>query len=182
MSSYRFRPIARSDFPVVGGWLAQPHVLRWWADDPTAEGVEAAYGGTVDGTEPAEVFIGYRQERALGLAQRLRLDAYPQYLQDIEAITPVPTGIWSIDYLIGAPEDTRRGWGTEMIRAFIDRLWQETPAQAVIVPVHASNIDSWRALERAGFALIANGLLEPDNPADDRSHLLYRIDRPGPAP
>jgi aminoglycoside 6'-N-acetyltransferase len=66
-----------------------------------------------------------------------------------------------------------------MIAAFTRRLWHDAPyAPAIVVPVHADNRASWRALERAGYARIATGLLEPDNPADNRKHYLYRIDRP----
>jgi aminoglycoside 6'-N-acetyltransferase len=179
VNSYSFRPLARSDFPLLCGWLTQPHVLRWWADDASPEGVEADYGASIDGSEPCDVFIAHRDGTAIGLVQRLRLAAYPEYLRDIEAIVPVPAGTWSIDYLVGDPADTRRGWGSGMVAAFTRRLWEDDAvAAAVIVPVHAENVASWRALERAGYARIATGLLEPDNPADHRKHYLYRIDRP----
>ena len=96
MSSYSFRPLARSDYPLLCGWLMQPHVLRWWADDASAEGVEADYGGVIDGAEPCEVFIAYRDGVAIGFTQRLRLDAYPNHLRDIAQVVPVPAGAWSI--------------------------------------------------------------------------------------
>ena len=179
MSNYSFRPIARSDFELLGGWLLQPHVLRWWADDASPEGVEADYGPCVDGVEASEVFIAHRDSAVFGLVQRLRLDAYPQYLAEIAAIVPVPPCTWSVDYLVGDPAHTGRGWGTELVAAFTHRLWHDdVSARAVVVPVHAANRFSWRALERAGYVRIATGLLEPDNPADHRNHFLYRIDRP----
>lgn len=179
MSSYSFRPIVRSDFAMLSGWLTQPHVARWWADDASPEGVEADYGPGIDGAEPCEVFIAHRDGSAIGLAQRLRLEAYPPYLREVEAIVPVPRGTWSIDYLVGEPDHTQRGWGSEMVDAFTRRLWHDdAAAPAIIVPVHAENRSSWRCLERAGYSRIATGLLEPDNPADHRGHYLYRIDRP----
>lgn len=179
MSSHSFRPIGRSDFPLLSGWLMQPHVSRWWADDASPEGIEADYGGCIDGSEPAQVFIAYRDGNPIGVVQRLSLDDYPHYLHEIATVLPVPPGTWSIDFLIGEPAHTRRGWGSEMIRAFTGRLWiDHAPAQTLIVPVHASNLASWRALERAGYRRAATGLLEPDNPADHRNHFLYRIDRP----
>ena len=179
MSSYSFRPLGRNDFPALRGWLSQAHVARWWADDASAEGVEADYGGVIDGTEPAEVFIAHRDGSGIGLAQRLRLADYPHYLRDIEAIVPVPAQSWSIDFLVGDPAHTGLGWGTEMIAAFTTRLWSDyAPARSIVVPVHGSNRASWRALERAGYARIAAGLMEPDNPADHRNHFVYRVDRP----
>lgn len=179
MSDFDFRSLARSHFPLLGGWLAQPHVARWWAGDSSLVALEADYGGSIDGTEPSDVFIACRDGVPLGLVQRYRLDAYPNTLRELEPIISVPTGAASIDYLIGPAEALGRGWGTAMIQAFTERLWHDDPqASAVIVPVHVANRAAWRALERAGYARIASGLLQPDNPADDRRHYLYRIDPP----
>ncbi|MBI2769029.1 MAG: GNAT family N-acetyltransferase [Burkholderiales bacterium] len=180
MSAWDFRPIQRADFALLGRWLAQPHVQRWWADDATPEGMESDYGGCVDGTEPAQVFIAWRNGRPAGLAQRLRWHDYPEYLQEMQGLYVVPAGALSIDYLIGEQSSTGRGWGTEMIAAFTQRLWGDHPsAPSVIVPVHEDNTASWRMLERMGFRRVAAGMLTPDNPADDDRHVVYRMDRPG---
>ena len=182
VSGWDFRPIARSDYPLLGRWLLQPHVRRWWDDDASPKGIEADYGSCVDGTEPAQVFIARRDGHPAGLAQRLRWHDYPDYLQEMETICPVPAGAFSIDYLIGEQADAGQGWGTEMIAAFMRLLWRDHPATpAVIVPVHADNIASWRMLERVGFRRIAIGMLTPDNPADDGRHVVYRMDRPAQA-
>jgi aminoglycoside 6'-N-acetyltransferase len=179
VSRYIFRPITREDFPLLGHWLAQPHVQRWWADDPSLRALEADYGGSIDGTEPAEVFIARRDGEPLGLAQRFRLSAYPQYLEQLRPIAEVPDGAYSIDYLVGEERSTGRGWGSEMIQAFTQNIWRDdTQASAIVVPVHATNAASWRALEKAGYSRVASGLLEPDNPVDDRSHYIYRVNAP----
>lgn len=179
MSGYSFRPITRADFPLLGHWLVQPHVQRWWADDPSPQALEKDYGGTVDGTEPADVFIARRDAEPIGLAQRFRLQAYPEYLEQLRPITEVPEGAYSIDYLIGEERWAGRGWGSEMIRAFTQKIWQnDSHASAVIVPVHSLNVASWRALEKAGYRRVASGLLAPDNPADDWSHHIYRANAP----
>lgn len=177
--NFTFRPLARSDFQLLSQWLAQPHVARWWDDDPDLEAIEADYGGCIDGTEPAEVFIALREGEPVGFVQRLWLNSYPQYLVELAAILSVPPSALSIDYLVGPPEALGHGWGRAMIRAFVRQLWQAYPdASALIVPVHADNIASWHALERVGFARAASGLLQPDNPADSKDHYVYRLDRP----
>jgi aminoglycoside 6'-N-acetyltransferase len=178
VSHWDFRPIARSDFPLLGHWLLQPHVRRWWDDDASPQGIEADYGACVDGAEPAQVFIALRNARPAGLAQRLRWHDYPGYLKEMKTVCPVPAGAFSIDYLIGEQADAGQGRGTEMIAAFMRLLWRDHPAApAVVVPVHADNIASWRMLERVGFRRIATGMLTPDNPADDGRHVVYRMDR-----
>ncbi|TWO71046.1 acetyltransferase [Caenimonas sedimenti] len=182
MNGWTFRPLQRADFPLLSRWLQEPHVARWWADDVSLAGIEADYGGCIDGTEPADVFIALLDGVPTGLAQRLAWTAYPQYLEDVRPLLSMPASAWSIDYLIGSPRDTGRGLGTAMLHAFTDLLWRDRPAaNAVVVPVHEENVASWRALEKCGYLLVASGDLAPDNPQDSPRHVIYRIDRPAVA-
>ena len=179
MPSFQFHLLTRSDFPLLCRWLVQPHVQRWWADDASPEAVERDYGSTVDGTEPAEVFIAWRDGQPFGLAQRFRIAAYPEYVRALAPLTEVPQEAWSIDYFVGEPSDTGRGRGTAMLEAFTRQLWRDQlSASALIVPVHVQNIASWRALEKTGFIRAAEGPLVPDNPADTLHHYIYRLERP----
>ncbi len=163
---------------MLGHWLRTPHVARWWADDFSPEGLEEMYGGCIDGTDPSEVFIAERAGRAIALVQRFRIDSYSTYREEIASLAEVPAGTSSIDYLIGPEDAVGRGWGTELIRAFISRLWRDDAgAMSIIVPVHAENRASWRVLERVGFRRVAAGALTPDNPAHSADHFVYRLDR-----
>jgi len=175
-----FHSLRRADFALLGEWLATPHVARWWADNPSAAAIEADYGGCVDGTETADVFIACRDARPIGLMQRYRLDAYPQYIEELADLIAVPAAAYSIDYFLGPADVLGQGLGSRMIRAFTAGLWQDDPcASCVIVPTNTLNRASWRSLERAGFARVASGDLTPDNPIDDAAHFIYRINRPG---
>lgn len=175
----RFRPLARNDFPLLAHWLVRPHVARWWADDPSPAALEQDYGGCIDGTEPAEVFIAEREERAIGLIQRYRIASYPAYVAELAAAFELRPDAWSIDYLVGEPGDTHRGWGAEMIGVFVALLWRDQPAAAaIVVPTHAENRASGIVLERNGFTVLARAQLTPDNPADSRDHVVYVLPRP----
>jgi len=178
-SNMEFQPLALGDLALLGQWLALPHVTRWWADDASPEGVAAEYRGNLEGTEPSQVFVAYRDARPIGLAQRFWLGAYPDYRDALATVVDIPDDAFSIDYLIGPTQALGRGWGAALVDAFLHMLWREAPrAGMVIVPVHADNVASWRTLERVGFLRIASGLLEPDNPRDSHDHVIYRIDRP----
>jgi aminoglycoside 6'-N-acetyltransferase len=178
MSSFEFTPIARADFALLSRWLSTPHVARWWNDDHSLEAVEDNYGGCVDGAEPCQVFIAHSNGVPVGLIQRYRLSAYPQYMHEVAHILHIPGDASSIDYLIGPADALEKGIGTEMIVAFVAHAWDSDPDMpAIIVPVQADNRASWRALERAGFARIAAGELEPDNPIDNRLHYIYQLTR-----
>jgi aminoglycoside 6'-N-acetyltransferase len=162
------RPLARADFGLLGAWLREPLVAEWWHDDPDPEALERQYGAAIDGTDPARLRIGTLDGDPVGFVQWYRLADEPGYATELAALLPVPDDAWSLDYLVGAPEHRRRGFGTALVRAALAAIG---PAP-VIVPVHAENLASAGVLRRAGFSLAAEGELEPDNAAHSRRHLV----------
>lgn len=174
-----FRRVTRDDFGLLAAWLAEPHVARWWVHEYTPDAIERDFGPSVDGAEPNEDHLALRAGTPIGLIQYSRFADYPEYVDEVEPVMPVPDGAVSIDYLVGDPSLVGHGVGTAMLRAFVDRIWRVDPtATCVVVPVNSANVASWRALLAAGFRLVARGELEPDNPIDDRAHEILRIDRP----
>ncbi|MFI1994552.1 GNAT family N-acetyltransferase [Actinoplanes sp. NPDC020271] len=179
MVSWSFRRVDTADFPLLAHWLAQPHVARWWHHEWSAEAVERDFGPSVRGEEPNQDWLASLDGRPAGLLQRCRWTDYPEYVAEMTPVYPLPPGAVSIDYLIGEAGDVGRGWGPSMIAAFVARTWTDLPGSTcVIIPVVAANRASWRALEKAGFTRVGEGELEPDNPVDDRRHLVLRLDRP----
>ncbi|MCI3928053.1 GNAT family N-acetyltransferase [Streptomyces sp. AN091965] len=175
-----WRRVVEGDFPLLGSWLRQPHVRRWWNHETTAEAVARDFGPAARGEEPSEDFLALLDGRPVGLVQRSRLSDYPDYRTELAAVVAVPDEAMTIDYLIGDPQRTGQGIGTAMIRSAVGRTWAAHPAApCVLVPVVAANRASWRALERAGLRRIGTGDLEPDHPVDDWTHYVYRADRPG---
>lgn len=181
MAALTFRRLARADFPLLGRWLAEPHVARRWNHDASPAGVEADFGGTVDGSDPADVFIVLEGDgRPVGLLQRYRFADHPGYVRELAHLIDAPGEALSIDYFVGEPDALRRGVGAAMIRAAVAAIWRDHPlAPSVIVPVNAGNEASLRVLARAGFEPVAQGELEPDHPLDGRGHVVWRIARPG---
>jgi aminoglycoside 6'-N-acetyltransferase len=178
LSTITFRRLTRDDFPQLSAWLARPHVRRWWAHDPSPAAVEDDFGDTVDGLEPAEDYIVVLDGRPVGHIQFCYFADYPEYVAEMASVYPVGSGAASIDYFIGEPELIGRGLGTEVIAAFVERVWTEHPdATHLVVPVNSLNVASWRALQKAGFELVARGELTPDNPDDPPGHEVLRIDR-----
>jgi aminoglycoside 6'-N-acetyltransferase len=176
---WTWRHVSPADFPLLAQWLAAPHVARWWHHETSAEAVERDFGPSARGEEPNEDLLAFLDGAPLGLLQRSFLHDYPEYLTELTLITTVPPRAMTIDYLIGDAAHVGRGIGTRLIRSALEQLWADhKDAECVIVAVHADNIGSWRALEKAGLGRVAHGELEPDNPIDDRRHYVYRMDRP----
>jgi aminoglycoside 6'-N-acetyltransferase len=176
-----FRRITRDDFELIGRWLAEPMVWRWWHDDPAPEAVQAQFGPTVDGADPTQVFVVALGGGPVGLIQRYCLDDEPEFGAELAALCEVPAGALGLDYFVSEPANRGQGLGTRMIAALVEDCWSAYPgAPAVIVAVIVANRPSWRALERAGFRRVAQGPMTPDNPIDPPDHVIYRIDRPMP--
>jgi aminoglycoside 6'-N-acetyltransferase len=174
-----WRRLAEPDFPLLKHWLEQPHVARWWNHETSDEAVLRDFGAATRGEEPSEDLLAFLDDHPLGLVQRCRLADYPEYLAELAAITEVPHETMTIDYLIGDGQQVGRGFGTQMIKSIVQTTWSDHPATgSIIVAVSAANRASWRALEKAGLRRVAEGDLKPDNPADNGTHYLYRIDRP----
>ena len=174
-----FERLTREHFALLGSWLAEPHVARWWDHDPSPSAVEADFGGAIDGRESAEDFVALEDGVPVGIVQCCRFHDYPEYVEEMGSVYPVSRETASIDYLIGDPQRVGKGLGTAMIAAFVDRVWTHEPdVAAIVVPVNSANIGSWRALLSVGFRLVARGDLTPDNPIDDSAHEILRIDRP----
>ncbi len=172
-----FRKLDPGDFPLLGRWLAEPHVARWWTHETSPEAVERDFGPSYRGEEPNEDLLALLDGRPLGLLQRSRLADYPKELAEFAAIVPVPDGTMTIDYLIGDRERTGRGFGPAMIRSAVERTWAEhRGVSTILVAVVAANAPSWRALEKAGFTRVGEGNMAPDNPVDDPLHYVYRFD------
>ncbi|MCK9875216.1 acetyltransferase [Frankia sp. Ag45/Mut15] len=173
-----WRRVTEDDFPLLGAWLEQPHVARWWNHETTPEAVRRDFGPTARGEEPAQDFLALLDDQPFGLVQRCRLIDYSEYLDELRPVIEVPVGAMSLDYLIGDRGQTGRGLGPAMLTSMVARTWSDHPeSDCVIVPVVAANRASWRALEKARFRRAAQGHLTPDNPIDDPLHYVYRLDR-----
>ncbi len=174
-----FEPLTRVDFGLLGRWLAEPHVARWWNHDSSPEGVERDFGPTADGQEPAADFLVLLDGEPVGLIQCCLIKDFDDYVDELDGVVSFGEGTATIDYLIGDVERTGNRLGTAMIRAFVDHIWATQPGtDEVLVPVNISNVGSWRALIAAGFSLEGEAELEPDVPGDDHRHQILRLARP----
>lgn len=172
------RPSTRADLPLLAGWLAAPHVARWWREPSDASSVLDAYGPAIDGDDPTEVLIAELDGRPIGMLQWYLLSDNPDYGR---ALAPAgargPAA--SLDYLIGEQELTGRGLGPAMIAEGSAGIWRRHPEiVAIVVAVQQDNRRSWRALEKAGYRRTWSGTIESDDPSDAGPSHVYALDRP----
>ena len=149
--SISFRPLERSDFPLLQEWLSAPHVAAWWNERLDLRGVEAKYGPRVDGTEPTHVFVIEQESRPVGWIQWYLWSDYPEHAGHLGA-EPDSAGI---DLAIGELGMTGLGLGPTAIREFVGQVVFSNPeTRAVVSDPEESNLRSLRAFEKAGFKLI----------------------------
>ncbi|MEU4968703.1 GNAT family N-acetyltransferase [Streptomyces smyrnaeus] len=178
-----WRRVTEEDFGLLRTWLAQPHVARWWHHDTSAEAVARDFGPAARGEEPSEDLLVMLDGTPVALVQRCRFADYPDYRQELADQVELPEGAVTLDYLLADPARVGQGLGPRILRAVVAATWTDDPdASAVVVPVNAANRASWRALEKTGLRRVGTVDLAPDNPADERAHHVYRIDRPADAP
>ena len=149
MISLTFRPLAKSDFRQFAQWLGKPFVKKYWPEPATVEHVAKEYGACTDGDFTTRVYVVQDGKEPIGIIQAFELASYPDWAKMIPM-----EGAVSIDYLIGEEDYIGRGYGTQMIKEFIQQVIKPTypHATGVATSAEVENKASLGALESAGFA------------------------------
>ena len=151
------RPFTDADLPIFTAWLHRPHVRPWYtpAEDWLTEIRER------DGAYSfIRHFIILGDGAPIGFCQY-----YPYWLsgEDWHGNLPLE-GAYSVDYLIGDPENLRKGYGSAAIRLLAADALKRPDARRVIVQPDTENLASGNALLSAGFLW-------------DSINQLYRLER-----
>lgn len=154
------RPMVVTDLSSVRTWLQEPHVVRWWLVNTTADDALEKIGQRVSGSGDQATRMltivetpaaGPQAAVPIGWCQWYPYDAYPAEAEALGACD----GDCGLDYAIGDPGAIGRGLGTELVSLLVARVRRHHPGCGVIVVPDAANTASRRVLERNQFALIA---------------------------
>jgi aminoglycoside 6'-N-acetyltransferase len=173
-----FRRLERGDFALLSDWFARPHVEPWWREAYDLASIEERYGPSVDGLDPTELFIVWKNGQPVGFAQRYLFDDNPEWGRAM-ALAGSFAAAAGIDYVVGEEALTGQGFGPQMIRQFVDQTWLRYPGiSQVVAAVQQANRRSWRALEKAGFERTWAGTVCSDDPSDNGPSYVYVQLRP----
>lgn len=174
-----FRPLAAADLTLVAEWLQAEHVRRWWRDPADVQAVRAKYLPRITGEEPTEVFVvsvtrPSSEPAPVGIIQRYRFADYGSWAATVAGTDLAYPNAAGIDYFIGAHDQTGRGVGTAMIKAFSEKLFVDCPdVDTIVVTSQDANRASRRALEVAGYSHVWIGTLDSDDPSDAGLSAIY---------
>lgn len=138
---YTFPRVTRADYPLLRGWLAQPHVRDWWGD-------------------PEEEIALIEEDIESGPTDMrlVALDGHPfAYVQDYPAhhwpmphYAGFPPGTRAVDTFLGDPAFLGRGHAPRYLRQRAGELIA-AGATAVVIDPSPDNERAVRAYRRAGF-------------------------------
>ncbi|WP_079159154.1 GNAT family N-acetyltransferase [Streptomyces sp. SAT1] len=171
-----FPALGHADLPLLHRWLSAPHVRTWWRDTLSLEEVERKYGPRIDGTGPIRCFVIEVEGDPIGMIQGYRHADLPDGERVGGIGVPAAAGI---DYLIGDAARCGRGIGSRVISAFSAALFRLHPdVSAIVATPQKDNTASCRALEKAGFALSHDAVLDSGDPSDSGVSAVYVLPRP----
>jgi aminoglycoside 6'-N-acetyltransferase len=163
-------PLTRDHFPLLVDWLAQPHVVRWWGEPASMDGIEAEYGPCLDGEDPTQLFLIREGEQPIGMVQIYRMADNPDY----GAVVGYPAA-GALDLFIGDLAACNRGLGTRVIGLATERIWLTYPeVTGALAGPSAHNGQSIRAFEKAGFRSVATATV----PGEVDEEIILYHDRP----
>ncbi|MDB5213122.1 MAG: family N-acetyltransferase [Myxococcaceae bacterium] len=174
--SIGFRALTAADLPLLHRWLCEPHVVEWWEPAPTFEAVEEDYLPRLSADDvlpldaPAGVvqFIAREGDEPFGYIQCYRVMAHQADGWWLDEADPFAVGI---DQFIALPDRLGQGLGTRMLRAFIDRIFEDPRVTRIQTDPDPTNARAIAAYRKAGFVDV-EAVETPNGPA-----LLMRIDR-----
>lgn len=165
----RFRPLTAGDLPLLEAWLRAPHVARWW-DPREADRVTEHYLPSIEGRDPTDLFVVELDARPVGFVQTYLVADYPEYAE----LIGVGEAAAGVDLLLGEPELTGRGIGTELLRRFVAEIvFARGTTMSCVADPDVRNAASLSAFQKAGFRRVGE-FVDPD---DGQTHALVRRDR-----
>ncbi len=133
-------------------WLLEPHVRRWWHDDPKEtdypEGTIADWAKRIRGEDATEMYVIALAGQPIGMIQSYRVEDEPEYVAEIGDLSERAI---SVDLFIGEPDLIGKGHGPALLRAFLGDAFARYVVDYCVIGPSRSNVAAIRAYEKAGF-------------------------------
>jgi RimJ/RimL family protein N-acetyltransferase len=165
---FEFRSLTAEQLPLVRAWLSRPHVTAVWAPTPSEDELREHYLSHPEEPSFPRACIAYLDGEPVGFIQSY----VAAYAGDGWWPDERDPGVVGIDQFLADESRLNRGLGTAMVRAFVERLFEDPTITRVQTDPSPANQRAIRCYEKAGFRR-AREVQTPDGPA-----LLMTRDRP----
>lgn len=156
---FLFKRLQERDLDLLCVWLSKPHVKEWWDDKLSNDEIKTKYGQRIN-DDVIVPFIAYLKGKPIGFIQYYHADKVGDGWWPNAA-----EGTVGIDQFIGLSDSIGCGFGTIMIKEFVDNLFSNPNIKKIITDVDKQNKRAIRCYEKVGFHLVEE-LMTPDGLAN----------------
>lgn len=158
------RPMTEDDIALMHEWLQRPHIVRWWGGEAQRPKhlaqTRARYLPGVLAEEMVTPYIAMLGDRPIGYAQSyVAMGSGDGWWEDI-----TDPGVRGIDQSLGEEADLGSGLGTRLVKALVDKLFQDRQVTRIQTDPDPSNARAIRCYEKAGFRALRE-IVTPDGAA-----------------
>lgn len=149
-----FKPLEITDLPLLHRWLNDPYILSVWSpkSKPSLEEVEKKYIPRIRTEIPVRSFLVKYDKKPIGLIQSY---TWRDFAKDAVYLRNKELSSGSLDFFIGEVSFRHVGFGPEIIRLFLDRLFFSIhDVNSCLITPHEDNVIALKAYEKAGFRKI----------------------------
>ncbi len=148
-----FKKFSNEHLPLWERWIEIPHVKDIWF----VEGYETSdyMQEKMTGNGYDYSFVIYLNDKPIGYTQCCDLYAY-------KTKCPIPKGLFTnekpgtfcIDIFIAEESYLGKGYGTEVVKVFSEKVFKEFKAKMILIDPAASNVRAIKCYEKAGFHFV----------------------------
>jgi RimJ/RimL family protein N-acetyltransferase len=163
MANLSFHPMVETDIPLLHEWIQRPHVAQWWgsrADAASLADTKRKYLPRLEEGSAVKGYIANLEGEPIGFIQSyVALGCENGWWKD-----ETDPGVRGIDQFLGDGGKLGQGLGTQMVKAFVRRLFEDANVTKLQTDPNPMNGRAIRCYEKVGFQVIKR-IVTPDGPA-----------------
>jgi RimJ/RimL family protein N-acetyltransferase len=148
--TFNFKPLAESDLPFLFEWFAQPYIAQLWKE-PDWRTFQEKYRKRISSNDIFP-FVAYIDDKPIAYIK------YHHVKDDDRALFPnveIPAFSIGLDLFIGNPNYLGKGYGTHLVKEFIQFVQKIEPhCTTIIIDPAVDNHRAIRCYEKVGFKIV----------------------------
>ena len=148
-NNFTFKTMQENDTRILFDWCQQPHISKWWQAPADYDKFLEKYHPDKMAENFVHPFIIYFDEQPIGYIQYYECDKADDGWWTKQGVQPA--GSLGMDVVIGESEYIGKGYGTTIVKKFVEKLFEETDTKKIIIDPDPENIAAIHCYEKVGF-------------------------------